>query len=82
MGMKKIAWTAFALLFVLLAASIAAACPACKEILSSQEDPAAASRIAKGFSWSLGLLLSTPYLLFAGITFLIVRSTRRKRQAP
>jgi len=52
-------------------------CPMCREVVSSQSDAAAATHLINGFAWSLGLLLCTPYLLFAGITFLIVRSARR-----
>jgi uncharacterized membrane protein YozB (DUF420 family) len=59
----------------------AAACPMCKEILSSQSDPALSHRLTEGFARSITLLMSAPYLLFAGITFLIVRSARRQRGA-
>ena len=55
-------------------------CPMCKEVVANQSDPALASRLTGGFAWSLGLLLTTPYILFAGITALIVRSARRSRQ--
>lgn len=57
----------------------AAACPACKEALSSQADPAAAAKLTQGWSRSIALLMGTPYLLFAGLTLYIVRSTRRAR---
>lgn len=59
----------------------ASACPMCKEILSSQSHPAAARRLASGFAWSIGLLMSAPYLLFAGFAFTIVRSARRRKGA-
>lgn len=55
-------------------------CPMCQEVVASQRDQAVASRLTGGFAWSLGLLLSTPYLLFAGIAFWIVRSARRARK--
>jgi len=55
-------------------------CPMCQEIVASQRDQAIASRLTGGFAWSLGLLLSTPYLLVAGITFWIVRSVRRAQK--
>lgn len=52
-------------------------CPMCREVVASQGDPAVASRLTGGFAWSLGLLLSTPYLLVAGIALWIVHSVRR-----
>ncbi|MBI3615391.1 MAG: DUF420 domain-containing protein [Candidatus Omnitrophica bacterium] len=55
-------------------------CPMCQDVVASTRDLAAASRLTGGFAWSLGLLLCTPYLLFAGITFLIVRSARRSHK--
>lgn len=55
-------------------------CPMCQDVVASQHDATTASRLTNGFAWSLGLLLCTPYLLFAGITFLIVRSAHRTRK--
>jgi len=57
---------------------VAWACPMCKETLSAQGDPALSSRLAEGYNRSILLLMSAPYLLFAGVTYLIVRATRRK----
>lgn len=64
-----------------LAAPDAAACPACKEALASQADPAAAAKLTQGWGRSIALLMGTPYLLFAGLTLYIVRSAHR-RQGP
>lgn len=66
-------------LFFLLV-SAAWGCPACKEVVSSQTNAAAASKLSGGFAASLTILLSTPYLLFGGITFAIVRSAKRKNR--
>ncbi len=71
-----------ALLALLLAAPDAAACPACKEALSSQADPAAAAKLTQGWSRSIALMMGAPYLLFAGFTLYVVRSTRRTRGRP
>lgn len=60
------------------AAAQAAACPACKEALSSQADPAAAAKLTQGWARSIALLMGAPYLLFTGLTLYIVRSARRK----
>lgn len=62
-----------------LLAGAAWACPACKEALSSQADPAAAARLTQGWSRSIALLMGAPYLLFAGFTLYIVRSACRSR---
>ncbi len=61
---------------VLWLANAALACPMCKEAMASQSDPVSA-QLVKGYARSIYLLMSAPYLLFAGVTFFIVRSTRR-----
>lgn len=72
----------FAIFFaaILLAAAVAQsawACPLCKEALAQSTDPAV-QRLSQGFSRSIALLMSAPYLLFGGLTFYIARSTRRQ----
>lgn len=61
-------------------AGAAIACPMCTEVAAGQTDPSAAASLRNGFGLSLGLLLSTPYILFGGITFSIVRSVRRMKK--
>ena len=61
-----------------LLAGAAWACPACGGALSSKSDPAAA-KLMEGWKHSIALLMGTPYALFAGFTFYVVRSTRRSR---
>ncbi len=65
---------------LLLVAGTALACPMCKEVVSNQTDPTLSARLTSGFAWSLGILLCIPYLLFSGITVLIVRSVRHSRK--
>jgi len=48
------------------------ACPMCKEALSQEGD-----KLTQGWARSIMLLMSAPYLLFAGVTTWIVRSARR-----
>ena len=67
-----------AFLIVLLFAGAAAACPACKDAVSDNPDSA---RLTRGFARSIYVLMATPYLLFGGVTFAIVRSARRSKQA-
>ena len=64
----------------LLAARTAMACPMCADAIASQKDQAFVARLTQGFGWSIALLMCTPYLLFAGITFIIIRSARRARK--
>ena len=68
-----------AFLLFLLFAGGAAACPSCKEGLSSPENPAASVKLTRGWARSIYLLMWTPYLLFGGVTLAIVRSARRKK---
>ena len=69
--MKKIIVAAALLLLWTLPA---VACPMCNEAVSG--DPSRA-RLTQGFARSIYLMMGAPYLLFGGITFMIVRSARR-----
>jgi hypothetical protein len=70
-----------AALFCLLCAG-AAACPMCKENLVP--DPSGGtgpSSLARGFAYSIYLMMAVPYLLVASITWWVVRAYRRKPSA-
>ncbi|MDO8729810.1 MAG: hypothetical protein Q7J69_01285 [Candidatus Omnitrophota bacterium] len=73
---------AFSLLFllVLLCAGTALACPSCKTTDASSKNPAAEARLTRGWARSIYLLMWTPYLLFGGVTFAIIRSARRNKE--
>jgi hypothetical protein len=71
--------TAFCLLTI-LSSGVALACPSCKEAASSSENPAASAKLTKGWARSIYLLMWTPYLLFGGAAFAIVRSARRTKR--
>ncbi len=58
--------------------AVAWACPNCADAIASQGGPAAA-KLLQGYAASIALLMAAPYLLFAFVTFLIVRRTRRLR---
>ena len=58
----------------------ALACPACKDALYSSSDPKGSTRLTQGYARSIYLLMGTPYLVFAGVTALIVRSTRHRKK--
>ena len=64
---------------LLLEAGAAAACPSC-QAAGSSENPAAADKLTQGWARSIYLLMWTPYLLFGGVTFVIVRSARRSKE--
>ena len=55
-------------------AAAAWACPACNDAVAGQ-----GGALTQGFARSINLLMSMPYLLFAGLTLYVVRSTRRKK---
>ena len=50
---------------------IVLACQFCKDFMSWG--------LAKGFAWTIGLLLLVPFSLVAVITVLLVRTARRQR---
>ena len=66
-------------LVLLLVPAIAWSCPACKEALFDPGQLAQKLATAKGYALSIGLLLSVPFLLVAGVTMLVVRAAHRKR---
>ena len=69
-------------LFVLLIeAGTAYACPMCREVASNQSTAVGVSKLMSGFSASLCLLLTIPFLLIGGFIFFIVRSVRKKNAA-
>lgn len=66
-----------AILLSLLAARAAAACPSCKDALST---PGAPNPLSRGYARSIHLLMAMPYILFGGVAFTIVRSSKRARK--
>jgi len=73
-------WAAWLLLVMALwmVADVAMACPNCKDSLA-QNDPAR-SGLSRGFYWSILLMLSTPFVVTAGLGtyfYLLVRKARR-----
>jgi len=68
--------SAFCLLAILFSGA-ALACPACKDAVADNPDSA---RLTRGFARSIYVLMWTPYILFGGVTFAIVRSARRAKK--
>lgn len=72
--------TLFITLFLFLGVVGAAwACPSCKDALSGQ-DPASV-QLTQGYARSIALMMGAPYVLFAALTFHIVRTARKKNTA-
>lgn len=69
---------AIVLALVLLIASVAAACPTCKEGLA-QNDPQGQS-IAAGYYYSILFMMSMPYIVLGTFGSLAYLSIRRARQ--
>src|SRR3954447_16514706 len=69
---------AIVLALVLLIASVAAACPTCKEGLA-QNDPQGQS-LAAGYYYSILFMMTTPYLVLATFCTCAYYSIRRARQ--
>jgi len=68
------------LLFCLLVGTVAAwACPSCKEALFDPAQAEQVARAAKGYAWSIGLLVGTPMLLVGTLATVITRQIRRSR---
>jgi hypothetical protein len=55
------------------------ACPGCKEALFDPGQLKQRLSLAKGYAWSIGLLLLVPFLLVGGLSVGIIRAVRRQR---
>jgi len=70
-----------AVLLVLFCAGVAEACPGCKEALFDPGQLPQKLATAKGYAWSIGLMLVVPAGLVSLLAAAIVRAQRRKRAA-
>jgi uncharacterized membrane protein len=73
---------AIVLALVLLIASVAAACPTCKDGLA-QNDPHGKA-LAAGFGYSVIFLMSMPYIVlatFGSCAYLSIRRAQREKEA-
>ena len=71
--MKKLPVFCLSFIALGLLAAAAQACPSCSEAVSRN-----GADLSAGFARSIAVLMSAPYLLFAGLTFWIVRAVRRR----
>jgi hypothetical protein len=66
---------------MLLASSIAEACPTCKAALESNSS---GGNLIKGYFWSIMFMMATPFAIlgcFSGYMYNEVRKARRQREA-
>jgi hypothetical protein len=70
---RMLPWLALLLVFGL--AGEALGCPNCKEAIANQDGDA--MRLANGYSWSIILMLTMPFLLLGTGTVMIVRAVKR-----
>jgi heme/copper-type cytochrome/quinol oxidase subunit 2 len=73
---------AIAAMLVLLLASVASACPGCKDALETN-DPTHGGMV-RGYFYSILFMMGTPYLLlatFCGCMYYKVRANRRRQAA-
>lgn len=56
--------------------SAAFACPGCKNALATES----AMALARGYYWSIIVMLSLPFILTGFVSFLIYRATRKKKR--
>jgi hypothetical protein len=77
--MRRTGWLAavfaLALSLSLATSTPAPACPNCKEAVAAQ--PSEVADMARGYNWSVLLMLLTPFTLLGAGAFVIVRSSRR-----
>jgi len=75
--LKRMVPAALAVALVLACASVAMACPGCKDAIASS-DPTHGG-LVKGFFWSILFMMGTPYLLLASFCGWMYIKVRRAR---
>ncbi|MBI1883834.1 MAG: hypothetical protein HYS08_06470 [Chlamydiae bacterium] len=74
--MKYLRNIIFIVTFSLLEKSFAWSCPNCKDFLATES----ASALARGYYWSILMMVSLPFVLVGMISFLIFLNVRSKRK--
>ena len=72
---KGILVLTLAALFVVEAASVASACPNCKEAVSASEGQVA--NMATGYNWSVVFMLTVPFSLLGTGALVVHRAVKR-----
>ncbi len=70
-------WSRMLLLLILVLGltGVATACPNCKEAVSAQ--PSEMAGMARGYNWSVLLMLGVPFTLLSTGTLMVVRAAKR-----
>lgn len=79
--MSRLRILALSVCALALSASIAHACPNCKNGHVDSDDPLASERLKDGYFWSYIAMTSMPFLAVSGITGLLFYSNRKQRLA-
>lgn len=58
----------------------ASACPGCKEALFDPGQLSQKLATSKAYALSIGLLLSVPFLLIGGLSWLVIRSSKASKR--
>lgn len=66
--------------YLALPPTLAWGCPNCKEVLVESGQLGSRLGMARGFAWSIGLLLVMPALLVAAVTLRVVWAARQHRE--
>ena len=78
---KRLATIALALIALLLVATVAQACPGCKEAIA--ENDLQGQRVARGYFWSILFMMSMPFTIlgtFGTYCYVEVRRARRDQE--
>jgi heme/copper-type cytochrome/quinol oxidase subunit 2 len=78
---KRLAAIALALIALLLVATVAQACPGCKEAIA--ENDLEGQRVARGYFWSILFMMSMPFTIlgtFGTYCYVEVRRARRDKE--
>ena len=79
--MRRLRVLILSLCALALSASLAHACPNCKNGHVDSDDPLASERLRDGYFWSYIAMTSMPFLAVSGITGLLFYSNRKQRLA-
>lgn len=74
--MKRITTRAILAVTLLTASAPALACPNCKEAVANQS-PEESARLARGFSYSVVLMVSMPFLILGTGIVGVIRAVKR-----
>ena len=78
--MRRAAWMAVGALLAGGWAHAVLACPGCKDALVDPAQVGTRLGMARGFAWSIGLLLAMPATLIGAVTLRVVWAARQRKE--